>query len=74
VPGKDRSCIWCGSRAEYRCLITRAREPNSRTSIRYELCDWHAADIIERLGKLLESLGQATDLYLYRHLAPKQPA
>ena len=66
---KDRRCIWCGCKPEYRLLVQRVREQNFRQSIRFELCGEHAFDIIERLGKLLGE--DPHTAYLYRHLAPR---
>lgn len=65
--GKNRTCIWCGRKPEYRCLIQRVRETSFRYSVRFELCDLHAADVIHQLGRLLEY----PDDYLYRELIPR---
>lgn len=66
---RDRTCIWCGGRAEYRCLIQRARERSFRHAVRYELCAEHVRETLDRLEMLIAP----TDQYLISELVPPRP-
>jgi hypothetical protein len=46
------SCLWCGGRWEYTCLIRRRREPSFRSAIGFHLCMDHGAEAIEHVAKL----------------------